>query len=136
MSAFEYTNFKDDLIEYKCLSCKKSYQRKFHEKLKDFLIDTNFLTLITTLFYYYEKVFILTNNQWLWRIRWKNVPQKEDFYSHLNMEDITDTDYAHKKRVCKDFEIKNLGEHHDLYVENDILLLANVFENFRNILCV
>ena len=52
------------------------------------------------------------------------------------MEDITDADYAHKKRVCKDFEIKNLGEHRDLYVENDILLLANVFENFRNILCV
>ena len=63
VTAFEYTNFKDDLIEYKCLSCNKSYQRKFHEKLKDFLIDTNFLTLITTLFYYYEKVFILTNNQ-------------------------------------------------------------------------
>ena len=33
-------------------------------------------------------------------------PEKEDFYSHLNMEDITDADYAHAKRVCKDFEIK------------------------------
>ena len=40
-----------------------------------------------------------------------SLPEKEDFYSHLNMEDITDyADYAHTKRVCKDFEIKNLGE--------------------------
>ena len=38
----------------------------------------------------------------------------------------------HANRVCKDFEIKNLGEHHDLYVQSDTLLLADVFENFRN----
>ena len=49
------------------------------------------------------------------------------------MEDITDADYAHAKRVCKYFEIKNLGEHHDLYVQSNTLLLADVFENFRNI---
>ena len=36
------------------------------------------------------------------------LPEKGDFYSHLNMEDITDADYAHAKRFCKDFEIKNL----------------------------
>ena len=38
----------------------------------------------------------------------------------------------HAKRVCKDFQIKNLGEYHDLYVLSDTLLLANVFENFQN----
>ena len=48
------------------------------------------------------------------------------------MEDITDADYAHAKRVCKDFEIKNLAEYHDLYVQSDTLLFADVFENFRN----
>ena len=47
------------------------------------------------------------------------------------MEDITDADYAQAKRVCKDFEIKNLGEHHDLYIQSDTLL-ADAFENFRN----
>ena len=46
----------------------------------------------------------------------RSLPEKEDFYSHLNIEDITDADYAHAKRVCKTFEIKNLGEYHDLYV--------------------
>ena len=49
------------------------------------------------------------------------------------MEDITDAGYVHVKRVCKDFEIKRLREYHNLYVQSDILLLAEVFENFRNI---
>ena len=49
------------------------------------------------------------------------------------MENITDADYTHAKRVCENFEIKNLGKYHDLYVESNILLLADVFENFRNI---
>ena len=38
----------------------------------------------------------------------KSLPEQEDFYSHLNMEDITDVDYAHAKRVCKNFEMKSL----------------------------
>ena len=61
-----------------------------------------------------------------------SLPDKEDFYSHLNMEDITDADYVDTKRVCKDFEIINLGEYHDLYVQSDTLLLADVFDNFIN----
>ena len=47
------------------------------------------------------------------------------------MEDITDADYTYAKRVCKNFEIKNLAEYHDLYVQRNKLLLADVFENFR-----
>ena len=44
------------------------------------------------------------------------LPGKGYFYSHLNMKDITDADYVHAKRICKDFETKNLGEYHDLFV--------------------
>ena len=62
----------------------------------------------------------------------KSLPEKEDFYSNLDMEDITDAEYMHPKKVYKDFEIKNLGDYHDLYVQSDTLLLADVFENFRN----
>ena len=61
-----------------------------------------------------------------------SLPEKEDFYSHLNIEDITDADYAHSKTVCKDFVIKHLGEYHDLYVQSNTLLLVNAFDNFRN----
>ena len=61
--------------------------------------------------------------------------EKEEFYSHLNMEDITEADFAHAKRVCKNFEIKNLGEYHDFYVQSDTFLLPYVFENFRN-MCI
>ena len=61
-----------------------------------------------------------------------NLPDKEAFYSNLNMEDITDVDYKHAKRVFKNLSNKNLGDYHDLYVQSDILLLADVFENFRN----
>ena len=46
------------------------------------------------------------------------------------MKDTTDADYAQAKRVCKDFEIKNLREYHDLYVQSNTLLLADVFKNF------
>ena len=61
-------------------------------------------------------------------------PRSEDFYSHLNMEDITDADYRHRKRVCKDFEIKILGKYHDLYVQNDALLLADALRTLE--ICV
>ena len=46
----------------------------------------------------------------------ETLPGKEDFYSHLNMKDITYADYVHAKWVCNDFETKNSGEYHDLYV--------------------
>ena len=60
----------------------------------------------------------------------ETLTEKEEFYSNLNIEDIIDAEYIHAKRNCKDFEIKNLGEYHDLYLESDLFLL-DVFENFR-----
>ena len=53
-----------------------------------------------------------------------SLPEKEDFYSNLKMEGITDVDYMHRKRVCKDFKITNSGEYHDLYVQTNTLLLT------------
>ena len=62
-----------------------------------------------------------------------SLPSKEDFYSNLNMEDINDIDYRYANNVFKRIELKNLGQYHDLYVQSDTLLLADVFENFRDI---
>ena len=69
-----------------------------------------------------------------------SLPDKEAFYSNLNMEDITDVDYRHAKRVfngvaLKSLNNKSLGDYHHLYVQSDTLLLANAFENFRN-MCI
>ena len=61
------------------------------------------------------------------------MPEKDDFYSNLNLENNTDADYIHGKRVCNVFEIKNLGGYHGLYLNSDTLLLADVFENFWKI---
>ena len=62
------------------------------------------------------------------------LPDKEAFYSSLNMEDITDVDHRHAKRVLKNLnnKNKNLADYYNLYVQSDTLFLADVFENFRN----
>ena len=61
------------------------------------------------------------------------LPDKETFYSKLNDEHITDEEYAHAKTVWDAFQCKTLGDYHDLYVKTDVALLADVFENFRNL---
>ena len=61
-----------------------------------------------------------------------SLPSKESFYSNLNMENIEDVDYRHGNNVFNKFKLNNLGEYHDLYVQSDTLLLADVFENFRD----
>ena len=60
------------------------------------------------------------------------LPPKEGFYNNLNLENISDEDCAHAQKVWEVFGIKNRGEYHDLYVQSDTLLLADLFENFRN----
>ena len=55
----------------------------------------------------------------------------ETFYDNLNLENISDEDYAHAQ-IWDVFEINNRGKYHDLYVQSDTLLLPDVLENFRN----
>ena len=61
----------------------------------------------------------------------KQLPDKKDFYSKLNSEDITDKDYAHAQEVFKELKLKNLSDYHDLYVQSDTLLLADVFKTLE-----
>ena len=98
-------SFKDDLIEHKCLFCNK-----FDEKLKERFFNTykfsnhdnNKINLLLRKGVYpYEYM-----DDWE-KFNEASLSEKKDFCSQLNMEDITDLDYAHAKRVCKDFEIKS-----------------------------
>ena len=132
----QFRNFKDDLIEYRCLRSMNNYQSKFDEKLKTWFLNTykfsnhdnnKFISLLRKSVFPYEYM-----DDWE-RFNKILLLEKEDFYIHLNMENKTDADTTHGKRVCKDCEIKKLGECHDLYVQSNILLSASVFENFQNI---
>ena len=65
------------------------------------------------------------------RFNEESLPDKEHFYSELNKEHITDEGYAHAQKVWDTFNLRNLGEYHDLYVQSDTALLADVFELFN-----
>ena len=117
---FEYESVKDTLIKYKCLSCNKNYSRKVDEELKKRSKDTftffnndinKFILLLRNGVYPYEYM-----DEWE-KFNKTSLPEKEEFYSNLNMEDITDADYMHAERVCKAFQIKDLGEYHDFILK-------------------
>ena len=128
----EYEDIKDNSIKYNCLSCNKDFLNKINEELKKRFKDrfkfsnndiNKFISLLRRVVYSCGYM-----DEWE-KFNETSLPKKEEFY--LNMEDITDADYMHAKRVCKDFEIRNLGEYYDLHLKGDTLLLADVFENFR-----
>ena len=147
-SCLDYMTTKDDQqsctqLIFRCFECKKYYKKDFNEELiKRFANihefcngDINkFILLLRKRVYPYEYM-----DSWE-RFDETSLPDKEAFYSNLNMEDITDVDYRHAKRVfnevaLKSLNNKNLGDYHDLYVQSYTLLLADVFENFRN-MCI
>ena len=122
---FDYMSIKDNQLIFNCFWCEKNYEKDFNKDLiKRFANiyrfcnkDLNkFILLLKKGVYPYE----YTDN-------WETfdetlLPNKETFYSKLNIEDITDTDYRHANKVFKKFRLKHLGEYHDLYVQSDTLL--------------
>ena len=122
----------------RCFSCKKNYKKDFNKELIKRFANTynfcdndlnKFILLLRKGVYPYEYM-----DNWE-RFDETLLPDKESFYSSLNMENINDIDYRHGNNVFEKFKLKNLGEYHNLYVQSDTLLLADVFENFRN-MCI
>ena len=61
------------------------------------------------------------------------LPCRDKFYSNLNMSGISKEDYEHAVKVWKEFKLNNMGEYHNLYLRTDVVLLADVFEQFRRV---
>ena len=134
-SCLDYIKTKNEKLIFKCFNCKQYYEKDFNQELIKRFASTyefcskdlnKFILLLRKGVYPYKYM-----DNWE-RFNETSLPNKESFYSNLNMENIDDIDYRHGNNVFKRFKLKNLGEHHDLYVQSDALLLADVFENFRN----
>ena len=137
-SCLDYMKTKDEKLVFRCFSCKKNYEKDFNKELIESLANIyefcngyldKFILLLRKGVYPYGYM-----DNWE-RFDETSLPDKESFYSSLNMENIDDIDYRHGKNVLKKFKLKHLGEYHDLYVQSDTLLLADVFENFRS-MCI
>ena len=130
-----FVNTMNETLIFECVDCGKEYKKDINNKLKERFsnvyefcdYDMNkFIVLLRKGLYPYEYM-----DEWN-KFDEKELPVKESFYSNLTMEDISDTDYKHANNVFEKFNLNNLGDYHDLYVRSDTLLLADIFENFRN----
>ena len=63
----------------------------------------------------------------------QSLPKKTSFFSRLKQEKVSEKDFEHAQKVWREFKLKNMGEYHDLYLKTDVLLLADVMENFRKL---
>ena len=129
---------KNEKLIFKWFNCEQYYKKKFNKDLIKRFASTyeicnkdlnKFILLLRIGVYPYEYM-----DSWE-RFHETSLPSKEDFYSNLNMENIHDIYYRHGNNVLKRFEFETLGQYHDLYVQSDTLLLADAFENFRD-MCI
>ena len=143
-SNLDYIKTKNEKLILECYNCKQCYKKKFNKELiKRFVGTYEFCNNDTTGSSSSERInkFILLLRKGVYpyeymdnweRFNETSLPSKESFYSNLNMEDIDDIDYRRGNNVFNKFKLNHLGDYHDLYVQSDTLLLADVFENFRD----
>ena len=128
-SYLDYMTTKDEQLIFRCFRCKKNYEKDFNKELIQRVGNiyefcngdiNKFILLLRKGVYPYEYMV-----SWE-RFNETSLPDKEAFYSNLNMEDITDVDYKHAKIVFKNLINKNFGDYHDLYVETCVLKYMNL----------
>ena len=133
-SDLTYMKVMDETLIFRCFNCKKNYKKEINNELIKRFASTykfsnndlnKFVMLLRKGVYPYEYM-----DGWD-KFNETSIPSKESFYSKLTMENISETDYRHANNVFKTLKRNNLGDFHDLYVQSDTLLLADVFENFR-----
>ena len=100
-SSLDYMITRDDQLIFRCFECKQNYQKDFNKDLVILFLRKGI--------YPYEYIDS-------WEGFGETLPDKEAFFSSLNMEGITSVDYRYAKRVYKEFKSKSLGDYHDLYV--------------------
>ena len=110
-SCLDYMTTKDKQLIFRCFSCKKNYKKYFNKELIKRFTDTysfcnkdlnKFILLLRKGAYPHEYM-----DNWE-RFNETLLPNKEAFYSNLNMEDITDTNYKHANKVFKEFKLKKI----------------------------
>ena len=133
-SECDFIGFKNNRLNYRCKECKETCTKSINELIEKFPRmyqfcngDLNkFVLLLRKGVYPYEYM-----DSWE-RFNETSLPPKKAFYSKLDLENIKDKDYNHAQKVWEVSGINNLGECHDLYVQCDTLMLADVFEKFRD----
>ena len=129
-----FIGLENNKLNYECRECKKRWLMPINELIKKFSNvyqfyneDTKkFILLLRKGVYPYEYM-----DTWE-RVNEISLLDKKSFHNELYLEDITDESYSHAQIVFEKFNLKNLGDYHNLYVQSDTLLLADVFENYRN----
>ena len=133
-SECDFIKFKNKRLNYKCKECRKRCFKSINRLIEKFPSmyqfcngDLNkFVLLLRKGVYPYEDM-----DSWE-KFNETSLQDKKALYSNLNLEDITDKDYARAQKVWEVFEIIDQGDCHDLYVQCDALLPADVFEKFRD----
>ena len=131
-SELDYMLVEDNQLFFQCVECKKSYNIvikivRFANTYGFCNRDINkFILLLRTGVYLFEYV-----DSWK-RLNETSLPNKKAFYSEIYLEGITDKDYTDAQKVFEELGLKSKGDYHDLFVQSDALLLADLFENYRN----
>ena len=130
-----YMKVTDKKLIFRCFHCEKNYRKEINKELIERFASTykfcnndinKFIMLLRKGVYPYEYM-----DGWD-KFNETLIASKESLYSSLTLENITEVDYIHAKNVFKTFKLNNLGDYRDVYVRSDTLLLADIFENFRN----